>query len=331
MPAPVPPPAPARPVPLGAAITWSNVEADGQLRDTLLREFDSITPENEMKMEALQPRRRGEYDFTRADAIVAFAQSNAKRVRGHTLVFGNQLPWWLSRGKWSREELLAILEDHVKTVVGRYRGRVDEWDVVNEAVLDDGSYRDSVWYRGIGPEYVELAFRWAREADPQARLFYNDIAAEWPGAKMEKILALARDFRSRGIPIDGIGLQMHTETAGYPRRAQILSAMRRYAEVGLDIAVTEMDVATSATSGTREQKLAAQAAAYGDAALACAEVAACQSFTTWGVGDRYTWIGSSEMPLLFDATFAPKPAYAAVRGAFVRPEQLSPPKAGTAP
>ena len=165
----------ARGIAIGAAVGPQYLRDEPAYAETLGREFSMLTPENAMKFGLVHPD-RDRYDFTDADYIVDFAEAHGMQVRGHNLVWHFQLPTWLTEGTWTRDELIAILHEHITTVVGHYRGRVAAWDVVNEAVGDDGSLRDTIWLRGIGPEYVDMAFRWAHEADPDALLFYNDYA-----------------------------------------------------------------------------------------------------------------------------------------------------------
>jgi endo-1,4-beta-xylanase len=336
-------------VPLGTAVRLPAVRGDERYRDTFVRDFDSLTPENEMKMQSLQPR-RGRYDFAAADELVAFARRHGKATRGHTLVWGQGLPLWLvdhgatdklglrlppivlpplanPLGKlisdtttlltgWRRDELTAVMTDHITTVMRHYAGEVTEWDVVNEPLAEDGSLAPTVWRRFIGPDYIEQALRAARAADPRAKLFINDFAVEGPGPKLEGLVRLARDLVARGVPLDGIGLQGHTHILGYTDETTLRRTMRRFARLGLDVQITEMDVGTSLLDVGRRERLQRQALAYGAAARACNAVTACTRFTTWGITDAVSWLSSSESGLLFDAKYAAKPAFAAVRGAF---------------
>jgi endo-1,4-beta-xylanase len=326
-----------RAVPQGTALRLSAVRNDTRYRDTFLREFDSLTPENEMKMAALQPR-RGQFDFAAADALVDFARRNRRAVHGHALVWGLSVPLWLADpaatalpgalGKglsntttllrnWRRDELLPIMTTHIRTVMSHFAGDVGEWDVVNEPMADDGGPAPSIWQRFIGPDYVELALRAARAADPRAKLFINEYGVEGPGRKLEGLVELVRALQKRDVPLDGIGLQMHSHILGFHDQATLESTMRRFAAMGLEVQVTEMDVGTSLLGGIAAlDRLTRQADAYGAAARACNAVAACRRFTTWGFTDRLSWIGVGEAPLLFDASYRPKPAFDAVRSAF---------------
>ena len=245
---------------IGAAVDPSFLAGDATYRSTVSREFNTLTPENVMKFDHIHPAPES-FDFCDSDALVSYAAANHMQVRGHTLVWHQQLPEWLSRGEFSRDELIAILRNHIQTVVGRYRGHVWAWDVVNEAFESDGSLRDSLWLRGIGPEYIEMAFRWAHEADPDALLFYNDFAAEGMGAKSDAVYALLSNLRSQGVPVNGAGLQMHLE-AGKASRSEIAQNMNRLAALGLEIHVTEMDVRVALP--VTAEKLREQADTYRD-------------------------------------------------------------------
>jgi endo-1,4-beta-xylanase len=336
-----------RGVPQGAAVRLSALNGGDGYRDTFVREFDSMTPENELKMQTLQPR-RGRFDFTAADELVRFARANGKTVRGHTLVWGQSLPLWLidhgvtdrlglppitlpplpdPLGRlignpltlltgWRRDELLSIMKDHIRTVMRHFAGDIREWDVVNEPLADDGSLAQTVWRRFIGPDYVAQALRAARAADPTAKLFINDFGIEQPGPKLDGLVRLVDDLQAEGVPLDGVGLQAHTHIAGYTNEATMVSTMRRFQSMGLEVQITEMDVGTSLLDVTRSDRLQRQALAYGAAARACNAVKACTRFTTWGFTDRVSWLGANELGLLFDGAYHPKPAYAAVRRAF---------------
>jgi endo-1,4-beta-xylanase len=344
------PPVP-RAVPIGTAVRLSSLRSDARYRDTFLREFDSMTPENELKMAALQPH-RGKYDFADADELVRFAREHGKAVRGHTLIWGQSLPLWLvDHGAtdklglrlppislpalpsplggllentltlltgWRRDDLLGVMKDHISTVMRHFAGEIGEWDVVNEPIADDGTLAPTVWERFIGPDYVDQALRAAHAADPGAKLFINDFAVETPGRKQDGLVKLARDLLARGVPLDGVGLQMHTNITGYPDETTLANTMRRFTDMGLQVEITEMDVGTSLLDTTRADRLQLQAQAYGAAARACDEVPACTRFTTWGFTDAVSWLGSGESGLLFDRRYQPKPAYDAVRSAIAQ-------------
>jgi endo-1,4-beta-xylanase len=308
-PAPAPPRGPPRP--LGAAVDWNKLQSDSRLRDVFLRHFDQVTAENEMKMFALQPM-PGAWNFDAADQMVDWARAHGKRVRGHTLVYGQQLPWWIRGRQWTRDELLQVMKDHITMVMRHFSGRVAEWDVVNEAIDWNGSFIPNLWYQVIGPSYVEQAFRFAHDADPSAKLFYNDNGLDVAdNPHTVGVRNLVAGLRSRGVPIDGVGSQSHVSNRFNAGEALFAAALRSFTDLGLDVAVTEMDVRLDG-EGTPDQKLATQRQVFSDAAQACRLEPRCTSFTTWGISDRYSWLGPAAAPLLFDVGLEPKPAFAAV-------------------
>jgi endo-1,4-beta-xylanase len=304
---------------LGAAMRASELEADVRYRALFLRHFNSLTPENELKMVNVEPR-QGEFVFGPADELVDFAHGAGDQVRGHTLVYGSQLPQWVTNPliPWTPSSLLRVMQTYITTVMHRYASEINTWDVVNEAFNANGSYRRNVWYDVIGPSYVADAFHFAHAADPHGELFYNDLGGELPGPKATAILQLVESFRRSGIPIDGIGLQDHTDVPGYPVQDALQGMISAYARLGMRVEITELDVGTLGAPGTTGQKDLAQAAAYRAQATACWDIAACHRLTTWGLYDGLTWVGSDQAPLLFDQNFKPKPAFFAVEHALHR-------------
>lgn len=298
---------------IGAAVAVQPLCSEPMYAQTLGREFNMLTPENAMKFETLRMTREN-FDFRNADRIVNFAEANGMQVRGHTLVWHNQLPRWLTEGKFSQAELVAILREHILTVVGRYKGRVAVWDVVNEAISDDGFPRDTIWLRGIGSKYIDLAFQWAHEADPGAQLFYNDNGGEGLNRKSDAIYGLVRDLQKRGIPIHGVGLQMHIAPESSPTGQEVAANMNRLASLGLKVHITEMDVMMK--RNVTERDLAEQAGIYRGMLGACLSTPNCTAFVMWGFTDRHSWIPQFfpgfDSALIFDASYHPKPAYHAL-------------------
>jgi endo-1,4-beta-xylanase len=212
------------------------------------------------------------------------------------------------------------MRTHITALVSRYRGRITEWDVVNEAIEVDGSYRHNIWYDVIGPDYIELAFRFAHEADPDARLYLNEVDAEVNNERSQGLYALASSLIARGVPIDGVGFQGHVFYAPGHSADAIAANFHRFAELGLDVQVTEADVVddTIAASNQTERR-AIQAEAFRTLADACYREPACVRFTMWGLSDRYSWLGSNRHPLPFDSAMQPKPAWPALE------QELRPP------
>ena len=296
---------PATDVPLGTAVTWSVLREDDELATVVDRAFDSVTPEHEMKMQVLQPE-RGEFDFADADALVGWAGEHGKRVRGHTLVWHQQIPDWLAKEDWSAAEAEEVLREHVRTVVERYRGRVTTWDVVNEPFTDEGELRSDDGFPFLdvlGPRYIAIALQAAREADPDAQLMVNEIGAELGGAKLDALVRMAEALKRERVPLDGIGLESHLTVERPPGRGVLRDTVERLAALGLDVELTELDVANRGGDDR------VQAAIYADAAAACASVARCRRVTTWGVSDRDSWLGAEQRPLPFDADLGAKPAW----------------------
>src|SRR6266404_3568612 len=298
--------------------------------DTLGREFNQLEPENAMKFGPIHPEPTT-YNFGPPDSLVAFARAHNVAVRGHTLVWHNQVPSWLTGGNFSPSQLFAILHDHINTVVGHYAGQVYAWDVVNEAFNDNGTLRSTLWSDspGIGltgTAYIEQALRWAHEADPQALLFYNDYSAEPVNSKSDAIYKMAQDFVSRGVPLHGIGMQMHFST-NPGSLASIESNIKRITDLGLQVHITELDVRLPVDSSGKASTsdLAKQAQVYHDIFALCLKFPLCTAIQSWGFTDKYSWIPSafpgSGAALEFDTAYQPKPAYATIQTAL----QASPP------
>ena len=282
---------------------------DSRYRSVLDREFNYITAEYQMKWDAIE-RSRGVRDFSDGDAIVSYAESQGARVKGHALIWHGSVPGWA--GGLSAADLRSAVESHIRAVGEHYRGRLLAWDVVNEAIADGGSgLRDTVFRQKLGDGYIADAFRLAHEADPQALLFYNDYGGEDLGAKSNRIFQLVSELKAQGVPIDGVGLQMHISAAGRPADASIAANMRRLAALGLLVNISEMDVRVNSVPGTPQARLDAQKSAYHDIVRLCVAEPACQSVTFWGFTDAHTWI-DGDSPLLFDAQYARKPAYTGV-------------------
>jgi endo-1,4-beta-xylanase len=299
---------------VGAAVAIGPLRGERVYQKTLAREFNVVVAENAFKFESVHPQ-PGIYTFDDADAIADFARANGMRLRGHTLVWHNQLPLWARASDYDRDEAIALLRDHVTTLVERYRGRVWAWDVVNEAIADDGSLRtNSFWYQTIGPDYVEMAFRFAHDADPDALLYYNDYGAEGLGRKSDAVYALVADLLARGVPVHGVGWQMHVVN-GFRTSAEHRANAARLSALGLELSVTELDVRTSLPATAAALDL--QAETYRDVVSFCLSEPAFAALVTWGFTDRHSWIpGFFEgygAALPFDDEYAKKPAYFAMR------------------
>ena len=301
---------------IGTSVDLAPFMIDPNYRTVLAREFEILVPENAWKFEFVHPK-RDRYDFSQVEQLMAFAKANNMQMRGHPLVWHYSLPQWLDKGNFSRDELIEILRDHIQTVVGRYRGQVAVWDVVNEAINRDGSLRDTIWLRNIGPEYIDMAYRWAHEADPQAKLFYGEYMTEEINQKSDGVYTLVSGLLQRGVPIHGVGFQSHLGLSYLPKLDSLTKNFDRFNQLGLEVQFTELDMKIQDGKGSREERLADQAKAYRDLLQACLQAKKCTALITWGFTDRYTWIanttGEVEAPLIFDGAYRPKPAYHAIK------------------
>jgi endo-1,4-beta-xylanase len=300
----------------GTAVNMDLLPTDALYRSKVAEQFSSVTPENVMKWEVVEPQ-RGQFNWSQADALVDFARQSRQRVRGHTLVWHNQLPSWLNEASFSADELRAILKQHVMDEAGHFRGRVYQWDVLNEAFNEDGTLRDTIWLRALGPGYIADTFRWAHEADPKAKLFYNDFTIEGIGPKSDAVYALVQQLLADGVPIGGVGFQAHLGVQ-YDFPNQYLENLQRFADLGVQISITEADVRMPLPVDTT--KLQAQAGGFSGLLEGCLLVRACKSFTLWGFTDLHSWIPGfftgegAATPL--DEQYQPKPGWVSMQQSF---------------
>jgi endo-1,4-beta-xylanase len=299
---------------------------------TLGSQYNELTAENEMNFASVAPTATTT-DYSGADALVSFAQAHQMAVRGHTLVWHQQVPTWVTTGGYTTSQLSQILQDHITNEMTHFAGNVYAWDVVNEAFNDDGSsstpatVRSTIWYdnpgigfAGQGTAYIEQALTWARAADPNAKLFYNDYNIETENPKSDAVYLMAQDFTNRHVPLDGIGFQFHINPSfdTTANLASVTSNFQRFAALGLDIHITELDIALSDSSTA---SFNAQAKLYGELATICLQQSNCKLFQTWGFTDKYSWIpgftnNQKGWALPFDATYQKKPAYTSILDAW---------------
>jgi len=328
--------------PIGAAVDAGGITSHAAL---LRPHFNSVTAENEMKFTSLQPN-EGSFTYSSADSIVNFAISNGMRVRGHTLVWHSQNPSWVFTNA-SKAVLLDRMRAHITAVMNHFKGKVYAWDVVNEAIMEDGSYRDgneaddtkkSRWYEIIGEEYIAEAFKAAHAADPDAKLFYNDYYDYIP-AKQQGIYQMLQRLLEQGVPVHGVGMQCHlniepstdpANQAYYQDVSHLEDAIELYSSLGLEVQVTELDLslyipgimyteATYYTPATFTNELKAQQAArYAEFfELFRKHRNVLTGVTFWGIADDNTWLSEfssmrQDFPLLFDTSHNPKPAFTSV-------------------
>nr|WP_239132400.1 endo-1,4-beta-xylanase [Actinoplanes durhamensis] len=281
----------------GTAIAASRL-GDSTYTTIAGREFNMVTAENEMKPDATEPN-RGQFSFNSGDQIYNWATQRGLKVRGHTLAWHSQQPGWMQSLNGS--SLRQAMIDHINGVMAHYKGKLAAWDVVNEAFNEDGSRRSSN-LQGTGNDWIEVAFRTARAADPSVKLCYNDYNIEnWSYGKTQGVYNMIRDFKSRGVPIDCVGLQTHF-TGGSSLPGNFPTTLSSFAALGVDVALTEVDVTSASTSQ------------YAGLTQACMNVPRCIGITVWGVRDSDSW-RSSESPLLFDNSGNKKAAYTSVLNA----------------
>ena len=316
--------------PIGVAVSPEALQKEDESK-LILKHFASMTPENAMKMGPIHPK-EDTYFWEDADKIVAFAQKHKLKVRGHALCWHEQTPRWLFKdeaGKQvSKEVLLKRLKEHITAVVSRYKGKIYAWDVVNEAIADNPKefLRNSEWYQICGEEFIAKAFEYAHEADPQAILFYNDYNTERP-EKRERIYQLLKKLKDSHVPVHGVGLQAHWSIFE-PSEQELRESLDKYASLGLQVQITELDVSVYGWEKERRAKRADESDAL-TPELEQKQLEKYKMFfkvfrdykkvitgiTFWNISDRYTWLdtypveGRKNYPLLFDQQLQPKKAY----------------------
>jgi endo-1,4-beta-xylanase len=316
--------------PIGVAVSPSSLK-DTATKTLILQQFNSLTPENAMKMGPIHPQ-ESRYFWNDADAIVAFAQANGLKVRGHNLCWHEQTPAWIftaADGKQvTKQVLLKRLKDHIQTVVSRYKGKIYAWDVVNEAVDDDSTkfLRNSMWYQICGEDYIYEAFKYAHEADPQAVLFYNDYNTERP-EKRERVYRLLKKLIDAKIPVNAVGLQAHWSLSE-PLQKDLIATIEKFASLGLKVQITELDISvypwekypralrpgeSYEFTPRLDQQQADQYRMVFEVFRKYKDV--ISGVTFWNVSDKHSWLdeypvkGRKNYPLLFDQQNRPKTAY----------------------
>lgn len=296
-------------------------------QDVLANQFSAVTPGNEMKWGVVEPV-QGQFDWSGADRLVAFAEAHGQLVRGHTLLWHNQLPDWLTsgvaNGTISDSQLRDLLHQHIMTEVTRYRGKIWQWDVANEFFTDSNPSMinpNDFWISHLGPGIIADAFRWAHQADPHALLFYNDynIAGEdGSNAKSDAAYNWLKQMLAEGVPINGVGDQGHLDTQFGFSGTLMTQDLQRYASLGLRVAITEADVRTFVNNATDQVptdhlSTFAQPYEFSQMLKACLAVPRCISFTVWGFGDADSWVPGfftgEGYATLYDVNLQPKLAY----------------------
>lgn len=299
---------------------------NGELDDTAYTailsdasEFGQITPGNTQKWQYTEPE-QGTFSYTEGDVVVDFALNNSQLVRCHNLVWYSQLPSWVSSGTWTNETLVEVMKAHITSEVTHYKGQCYSWDVVNEALSDDGdgSYRDNIFYETIGEYYIPIAFAAAAAADTDVKLYYNDYNIEYSGAKATAALGIVDLIQGAGVQIDGVGFQGHFIVGSTPGAADLASILNDFVAKGVEVAYTEIDVRHQSLPPT-DAEIEQQATDYVSVVNACLQVDGCVGITIWDFYDKYSWVPSTFSgqgeACLYDENLSKKPAWTSVSAA----------------
>jgi len=274
--------------------------------------FGQITPANAQKWDSIEPN-QGNFQYSKADSIVSFAQSHNQLLRCHNTVWYTQLPGWVS-SIGNNASLVSAMKNHITNEVNHFKGKCYHWDVVNEAFEDNGAYRNSVFYRLIGAEFIPMAFVTAAAADPSAKLYYNDYNIETAGGKATATINIVKAMKARNIKIDGVGLQAHF-VLGQTNQAAQTSILQTYAALGVEVAYTELDLRFQSLPAS-SSGLQQQASEYAGVVAACLAVQACVGITIWDFTDKYSWIPSTfsgqGQACLWNSDYSTKPAYSSI-------------------
>jgi len=324
-----------------------------------VRNFGQITPDNAQKWDATEPS-RGRFSYGAADSIIARATANKQIMRCHTLVWYSQLPGWgkslpspeysarsgvlfsgtglltrralVTSGSWTKETMTSVMESHISNVMTHFKGKCYAWDVVNEALEDNGTYRQNPFLKALGDSYFAMAFKKAAATDPGTKLYYNDYNLEYFPVKADGAVRIAKLVQAAGVPIHGIGLQAHMSVGRTPTRENLTWTLNKYTALGLDVAYTELDVRIK-TMPSNATTLQAQAKEYEWIVGSCLDVPRCVGVTVWGFGDAHSWIPSTFPGAgdsnLFDKQSRPKPAYSSVSALLASASGKRPPWGST--
>ena len=316
---------------IGSVVTETfhkNPTVPANYREVFNREFNIIMPENAMEMDDIQPT-RGNFTWRKTEEVLAFAEKNNMRTRGHVLVWYDQIPKWIKEASpaFTRRELLDVLKNHIFTVMGHFKGRIHEWNVVNEVFDVNGRFRGepgsltgnetSLWYNVIGPEYLDSVFTWARQADPTAELYFSENGVEFIEVKQTALINCIRGLKSRGVPVDGVALEAHIKKYNLSDTdISIISGLvDSLASTGVLVAFSELDIGIPKGMVATDSVLQVQGHSYALLTNLFMQKPCMKTMMMWGFNDRYSWlvpVYGRHSPLLFDAQNHPKPAYDSV-------------------
>lgn len=302
--------------PIGTAIDFNALESDPEYKSIAIKQFNSITPENIFKAQYIHPE-PSLFNWTEADSLEVFCQKSNKRLHGHTLIWHQQLPQWILDFQGSPLDWEQLMKVHIQTVMAHFKNKATAWDVVNEAFNEDGTLRNSIWKQKLGDGYIEKAFLFAREADPNALLFYNDYNLESNTTKLNSVISFLNNLRNRGVKIDGVGVQMHISTHD-PEPTQIANTFQKIAAQHYKIHVSELDISINPSGKDfvpKEELFKEQANLLGSLVWNYNQVPKQLQYgiTFWGISDKNSWIryfyNREDYPLLYDDNYLPKPCY----------------------
>jgi endo-1,4-beta-xylanase len=305
---------------IGTAVNWDLLQSDIQYETIVQKQFNSITAENIFKPAYLHPA-ENIFDWTNADSLFNYCTKYHKRLYGHTLIWHQQLPQWMLNFQGNTAAWDNMMKLHIQTIMLHFKGKVKAWDVVNEAFNEDGTLRNTIWLQHIGNSYIEKAYQYAKQADADALLFYNDYNIESNNNKRTAILSLLNNLRNKGIKIDGIGLQMHINTSS-AEPSEITNTIKLFSDNSYKVHLSELDISVnplSSNSIDKDQAFNTQAKLLVAIVKAYNQLPNPQQFgiTFWGVSDQHSWIrdfyNRVDYPLLYDDTYQPKPMYCSLK------------------
>ncbi|KAL2194221.1 glycoside hydrolase superfamily [Corynascus similis CBS 632.67] len=314
----------------GTALGEGVINSDSQYAAILSDKsmFGQLVPENGMKWDATEPS-RGQFSYNSGDITANTAKKNGQGLRCHAMVWYSQLPSWVSSGSWTRESLTSVIETHMNNVMGHYKGQCYAWDVINEAINDDGqSWRDSVFLRTFGTDYFPLSFNLAKKADPDTKLYYNDYNLEYNQAKTDRAVELVKIVQDAGAPIDGVGFQAHLIVGSTPDRSQLATTLKRFTALGVEVAYTELDIRHSSLPAS-SSALVTQGNDFANVVGSCIDTPNCVGVTVWGFTDKHSWIpntfpGEGDA-MLYDSSYNKKPAWTSVSSVLAAAATGAPP------
>lgn len=293
----------------GMAVAAGDI-LDPELAKVLKENCSILVSENSMKWANLRPN-KSFWNWTDIDKLIEFANENGMKVKWHVLFWHQQNSPFVS-SSWTREQAISMMHEHIETVMTRYKGKIQEYEVVNEMFEENGSFRNNVWYKTIGPDYIEIALKKAREVDPNAKLYLNEFNNEEKGhVKADAMFNMIKDFKERGVPIDGVGLQLHLDARYNYSEQAIRDNVQRYADLGLDVAFTEIDVRIPTDNPASYEQ--AQEDVYLMLYRIAKDFEAVKTVITWGISDRHSWVPATfpgtGSALLYDKDLKPKKVY----------------------